>query len=469
LHADIPSIDFTPSSGGGEALFIGTDGGTYFSGDGGATVTNLSLQGLRISQYYSTLSDATDPQLVEGGSQDQGYQIGNAGTGQFNQIFSGDYSQLTSSDGTSQVVFSVYPAFVLAVENLGAGNFRINTRDFPAGEEHFWMAPLAADPRNRNVVYLGARRLYRYELTGINTWSVTQLPFNFQSQAGEYVSAIAIAPSDPNRWYVATNQGRLYFSSDAGTNWTPSTFTSVPAPQYLTGLALAVHPTSPEVVAVGGSGYGNPGVYLSQNGGVSFSALGAGQPQTLVTDLAWGPSPAGDLYAATESGPWRHLTTSGTWESLLQNTAPMTTYWSVERAGSRMRFGTYGRGAWDFETCIGIVAPTVAPSLTLGKEAASSRLDWTSSGSGMHYDVVRGSLNGLRSSFGNFTSATQACVADDLAAATVLDSSSPSPGAGSWYLVRAVNCAGTGTYDSGAATQQGSRDAEIAASTSTCP
>ena len=45
----------------------------------------------------------------------------------------------------------------------------------------------------------------------------------------------------------------------------------------------------------------------------------------------------------------------------------------------------------------------------------------------------------------------------------------PAMGSGFWYLVRAVNCGGAGTYDSGSSGQVGSRDPGLAASPFACP
>ena len=45
----------------------------------------------------------------------------------------------------------------------------------------------------------------------------------------------------------------------------------------------------------------------------------------------------------------------------------------------------------------------------------------------------------------------------------------PAPNAGFWFLVRAVNCGGGGTYDSGAASQVAPRDSAIAAGGYGCP
>jgi hypothetical protein len=161
------------------------------------------------------------------------------------------------------------------------------------------------------------------------------------------VSAFAIAPSDPSRWYAATSFSRLFYSSNAGASWTQSGF-STPAPHYLTGLAIVVSPSDSMDVWVGGSGYSNPAVFASTDGGQTFAPFATGLPSTLVYDLATGPLGAGDLYAATESGPYRYDGGAGAWQSLLSDSAPMTIYWSVETALDRVRFGTYGRGIWDY-------------------------------------------------------------------------------------------------------------------------
>ena len=80
--------------------------------------------------------------------------------------------------------------------------------------------------------------------------------------------------------------------------------------------------------------------------------------------------------------------------------------------------------------------------------------------------MVRGSLGTLRSSGGNYASATEACLADNRPDTFWVHAESPSPGEAQWYLVRE---APGGTYDEGVAGQSGSRDAEIASSGNGCP
>ena len=109
------------------------------------------------------------------------------------------------------------------------------------------------------------------------------------------------------------------------------------------------------------------------------------------------------------------------------------------------------------------MTPTVAVTLAV---PVVSHVTWSWPSGASSFDVVRGGLQALRSSGGNFTFATQICIAKRVAWQGASDAAVPSPGDGYWYLVRATNC-GTGTYDDG--TQIDARDAEIAASPNSCP
>jgi hypothetical protein len=94
---------------------------------------------------------------------------------------------------------------------------------------------------------------------------------------------------------------------------------------------------------------------------------------------------------------------------------------------------------------------------------------WSSVAPSTGYDVVRGDLALLLAGDGDFEMATLACLADETAGTALPDGDAPGTGEAWWYLVRALNCIVGGTWDSGGAAQQGSRDAEIAASAGACP
>ncbi|MDG1985036.1 MAG: hypothetical protein P8M11_10740 [Planctomycetota bacterium] len=379
LHADIrgmsPLVDLD-APGEPDLLFINTDGGTYLTSDGGASVQNLCLEGLGVGQFYSTHTSTLDPRRISGGTQDQGYQVGlldisatgPGPTTDFEQIISGDYGHLVSGDGTHDLVYSTYPGFILVQD--GEVNPTLRFLDFPTGSSQLWLPPVVADPNNPNEFFFLAERLYHYDRPNAvwspSVWSTE----DFATGNSDYLAALAFAPSDPTRAYSVTNNGRLYHSSDGGVSWTLGSTTG-PGSHYFSGSALLVDPQDPDHAFVAGSGYSNPAVRETTDGGVTWQARSAGLPNTLVHDIAWSPDGSGDLFAAAEAGAFHFDAASASWSNAMGTEAPATNYWSVETvpASPSVRFGTYGRGIWDLTLVNGgdvgvkVCAPAV-PNVT---------------------------------------------------------------------------------------------------------
>jgi hypothetical protein len=123
-----------------------------------------------------------------------------------------------------------------------------------------------------------------------------------------------------------------------------------PTEHYFYGTAIIGSPTDRNVAFVGGSGYSGPAVYKTTDGGVSWTAMGAGLPSTLVFGLTFDNDADQNLYAAAEAGPYAYNTQTGTWSSILGAEGPLSSYWCIESVPEIgvVRFGTYGRGIWDY-------------------------------------------------------------------------------------------------------------------------
>ncbi len=354
LHADMMGFDVFANDDGTETWYINTDGGTFRSEDGLLTVENLSLSGIRISQYYSTLTDINDADVVAAGAQDQGYQV-SGGIPQddeileFSQAVSGDYGHLVSGDGTHDLVFSVYPGTGLV--QVGAANPGLVWFDFPSQEGssyYAWMPPLTADPSDPEAFFFAATHLYRYARTGEWQWTPTRhSEQSFSESSYEFLSAFTFAPSDPERAYAATSNGRMFRSDDGGETWELSG-DSGPYSHYFYGTALVVDADDADIVYAGGSGYGGPAVYRSTDGGESWADWSDGMPSTTVYALV--ESADGSLFAGSESGAWRRGAGGSEWIDITGTEAPVTLYWSAEYVAelNAVRFGTYGRGIWDY-------------------------------------------------------------------------------------------------------------------------
>ncbi len=110
-----------------------------------------------------------------------------------------------------------------------------------------------------------------------------------------------------------------------------------------------------------------------------------------------------------------------------------------------------------------IAAPGQVTGLVL---PSGTHLRWDAVAGATGYDLQRGSLQALLSSDGDFAASLALCAANDLTANETTDPAEPGQGGGLWYLARALNCAGSGSYDEPGTAP---RDAEIAASAGACP
>jgi hypothetical protein len=116
-------------------------------------------------------------------------------------------------------------------------------------------------------------------------------------------------------------------------------------------------------------------------------------------------------------------------------------------------------------------APGFGPALSVEKTGGGgTTVIWSPQSNATWYDVVSGRLSTLRATQGDFALSTDRCFASKLeGTAAPIPGPPPPAGDGSWFLARGANCRGRGSYDSGAASQVGSRDTEIAASPFACP
>jgi hypothetical protein len=364
LHADIQAIDFFQDANGSEFCMIGTDGGAYYSGNYLSTVSNVSLSGLKVNQLWHHLTDPNNPSLLFSGMQDQGlcYTSSATGTGVINQsqIISGDYGQMCLS-GIGGLLWAEYPGGNMY---LYAGPFTnpiYQTTYSLQGSQKSnaaWMMPTCTVPGLADEILLGGGNTtggggsYLAKLTySSGSVNATQYPFDFRAASNNGtsgLSSLAISRLNTKLWYAATEDGTFFWSKDAGANWNKTASFAGVKGFWLYGAAVLPSKKSSGTVYFGGSGYSNPGVYVSRDSGLTFTAMSNGLPQTLVNSLAATP---GDslIFAATDAGPYVYITSQQQWHPLIDANTPGSVWKTVEYLPSirTARFSTYGRGVLD--------------------------------------------------------------------------------------------------------------------------
>lgn len=351
VHADVPAITTYQTAANTEMTLICTDGGIFKSMNQCQNVQNITQSGLRNSQYYSTYTHRTNTNYIFAGAQDQGFQrsnVNNGGVRSFIQLISGDYGHIVSSNG-GNTIWTNYPGSTMVYANYTSPN-NSAWLDFPC-IDNLWLAPLMADPDDPMKAYLaggnsGSGTAHIYHLSYANgNISSNEENYDF----GAAISALAYSPANTNYRYVMNDNGQFFLSTNKGQSWTNKGLNGLPLGHYFYGNALLCSPSYPNTVYIGGSGYSNAGVYKTTDGGNTYTAMVNGLPSTLVYGLACTPDES-LIFAATESGPYVYKQSDTTWYYLGGTSAPDELFWSVEYIPSLhiARFGTYGRGIWDF-------------------------------------------------------------------------------------------------------------------------
>lgn len=165
---------------------------------------------------------------------------------------------------------------------------------------------VAINPSNANEIYAcidAGEGLYR-STDGGNTWSRVNLgpPAGvITASARTYV----FAPSNSNIRYASfgswDTSGGFYRTTDGGNTWTEvggSTITR-------TVIAVAIHPTNPDIV-LAGTAYG--GLYRSTDGGNSWTLVSGGLKDDTFFSVAFAPSDPSIAYAGGYN--WVYISTN---------------------------------------------------------------------------------------------------------------------------------------------------------------
>lgn len=361
LHADIPGINVFKIDETKEYVVASTDGGTYYASNDNYSFYNLSLENLNVSQYYSTFSTQNlNENYVYAGSQDQGFQIGvSEGNNHIDldQIYSGDYGCLSSSNN-GNTIWAVYPGFAIVYPNLHQSRM-FQTWGFEGKyENRVWMPPIYANPLKPTSALIACggpnnNSIIQMLHYNVNTEKITIETFNYvfdSEDAFNDVSALAISPLDTNYYYAMTKRGYFYSSTDRGKTWAKTDNFKGPSYNYLHSTSIIPSKITKGVVYIAGGGYSSHGVFVTNNNGATFDSVGLDIPKAIFYEIDINTE-ENVLFAATSVGPYIYFKGNNRWYPMTAYDTPDQTYWSVEYLPTDkiVRFGTYGRGIWDFK------------------------------------------------------------------------------------------------------------------------
>ena len=317
---------------------------------------------MNVGQFYDIATSPINSALMIGGTQDQGLQRsmqgGSTNTVNFNQVISGDYgSQQYSNNGQS--FWTVYPfggvSYYSDAQFSGGYDFWEDVPgNLPVGG---WIIPTAPSPNASDDWILvgggntsggsGSYLIKMENVFGNNQY--TQYNYDFEAVANSKIGAIETTPLNPDRWYVSTENGKFFYSNDAGNSWTEGSNVGGPGTDWIYTSDIYASRLDSNLVFAAGTNYQGSPVWMSEDGGQTFVALNNGDPNSMVHEICMDANEE-FLFAASDAGPYVYDMNQQEWFYLGGTVAPLQEYITCEfvEADNLVRFATWGRGIWDF-------------------------------------------------------------------------------------------------------------------------
>lgn len=224
IHGDFHPFWINPENP--DHLISGTDGGLYYSYDGGK---NWEAHHMPIGQFYTIAVDMRNPYWIYGGLQDNGGWAGPSATRHMSGIADYDWFKYEQSDGgyvqidptDNMTVYTEWQYGRIRRLNLKTG---IRTPIQPRSEKgepplrfHF-IAPFLLSHHDTYTLYMGAQRLLKTTDRG-NTW-IAISPDLTEGGGEATITTIVESPLMPGLLFAGTEDGNVQISRDDGTTWT---------------------------------------------------------------------------------------------------------------------------------------------------------------------------------------------------------------------------------------------------------
>jgi photosystem II stability/assembly factor-like uncharacterized protein len=339
-HVDQHSIAWDAAG----RIVAGCDGGVFRNPGSGGTWFPLN-NGLGAMQFYAGLSThPSDAERMVGGLQDNGSVRRTAPGLSWGSISGGDGGWTQLDQTNPSIIFTESQGTAALYRSVNGGNSFNNAGGGITGRNCF-LPPYVIDPNNPNRVLYGTERVWQ-SLTGGVSGSWTAISPDLTASTSAAIRSLAIAPTNSQVVYAATNNGRVLVSTDGGVSFTLIASDAAGWPR--TTRELFVDPRNEGTLYLAGAVFGVDHVRRTKDFGQSWQTLDGDLPDIPVNTIA-ADTRCGRpiLYAGTDIGVYRSTDDGVTWSRYGQGLPnAQVVDIRLEPWRDRMVVATMGRGAW---------------------------------------------------------------------------------------------------------------------------
>lgn len=347
IHADIHNITFAPGSS--TRMVAGTDGGVYFTDNGGTTFAQKN-NGYNVTQFYGVAVHPTTTNEFLAGAQDNGsHRFTTAGINSTTMVTGGDgaFPHIDQTTPNTQITSYVYNNWWVSTTGGGGPwvqRFKNNNGQFinPTDYDNTTDVLYCGNSNPNNTTFAGSYFRWLTPATNGATANVTVTAFNLG-----HITTVAVSPTVANRVYFGLSNGRVAYVNSANT-----ASGTVAGNLIRTGTGsvscVAVDPANENHILVTYSNYGVTSVFETTDLGVNWTAVEGNLPDMPVRWAMFDPRNSDWALLATELGVWSTDDLNGAstdWQPTNNNLANVRVDHFQFRASDRLiAAATHGRG-----------------------------------------------------------------------------------------------------------------------------
>ncbi|MCI4566710.1 hypothetical protein [Lysobacter sp. CFH 32150] len=349
VHADLHAAHFASNG----TLYMGTDGGIFYTANGGTTWSAALNEGIASHLIYQVGSSLANRNAVVVGLQDNGTRVRESSTSVYNQEIGGDgFGCDVNQSNANQMLGSLYYSRIYKSTDGGL-NFSsacsgITECNNSSTAPFITVLSRWAGDAAGNTLYTYSNTKVYKTTNYAGSWTalgVTGLP-----TTSLFLRGVAAAPSSSSVIGVVANSGRVFLSTNGGSSWAAPAAT---LPNNGLSLSwIAFDPTDSNTIYVASVAPDQTKNHLwkSNNFGASWTAIdGGGFPTGIpVNSIVVDPVTRTTLYAATHLGVYTSTDAGTTWTRFgaglpLVNVTDLY----VASDASLVRAATFGRAVWE--------------------------------------------------------------------------------------------------------------------------
>lgn len=327
-------------------IYIGNDGGLYYSDDWFDTYSQIS-GGLRIAQAYRLGQSAKTRNLVINGYQDNGSS--NFDHGKFTTVLGGDGMESAFDYEDENYAYSTYISNIKRSTSGGYGNWQTIAAEGINGidESGAWVTPYMLHLTDPNTMFFGYKNIWRSNNVRNNPPTWTKISNNLGGSNGSNYQAIAQSPANNDIFYGARFDHSLFRSNninDATPEWVNLT-SNLPTSGWIDDVIC--HPTDPEIVYI----IQSDKIYKSDNGGNTWTDISGTIPSsTDLTCMVYDKNTDEGIYIGSKTSAFYKDASMSDWipydgDLPVVHVTELEIYYGY--TDSRLRASTFGRGLWE--------------------------------------------------------------------------------------------------------------------------